>query len=293
MASLPPPPPPPPPPPDATGSTIVPPGGLTTWASPDPSTAPAGSLAAGAPIRVTERLGAWARVTDPSGAAWWVDGRLLAGDVPTAPAGARSSGTWLLWAVVIAAVAVGAFLLTRDGGGDQVTMDELTPEEQAVAESLSGSIATSEGLGGMGGLGVGAGAGALDAESTDCISAGVVRDIGIVRLEELGVTASGSSGGTDALGRLTEAERGQVADRILGCVDLEQVIADGLAAQGLDPAVGGCFLDKVGRSTIRELLVVGLSGEDVDLDANPEIGERLMAAFLTCMPEDLDLDLGG
>jgi hypothetical protein len=243
-----------------------------------------------------ERAGAWAKVTDQSGVAWWVDGRLLPDDGSTVPAGrTQTSGRWMLAAVVIGVVAVGVFLLTRDGGGGDVTIDELTPEEQAVAETLSDTIAASEGLGSLGGLGEDPAS--LDPESLECISAGVVRDIGVARLEELGVTAAGSTGGTEALGMLTESERGEVADRILGCVDLEELIGDQLEAQGLDPGIGACFLDSVGRDTIREFLVVGLSGEEIDLEANPALGEKLMVAVFTCMPDDLDLgdlgDLGG
>jgi hypothetical protein len=237
-------------------------------------------------------------VVDHSGASWWVDGRLLTGGAPTAPTAPRSaaSGKWLIGAVGIAVVVVGVFLLTRDGDGGTVAIDDLSAEEQAVAGSLSEAIVTSEGLGEMGGLGAGAGP-VLDPEAIDCISAGVVRDVGTERLAELGVTAEGATGGGEALTQLTVEEREQVADRILGCVDVEQVISDGLEAQGLDPAIGGCLIDKLGEGTIRDMLVVGLSGEEVDLESDPEMGEALMVAFFTCMPDDIDLgdlgDLGG
>lgn len=296
MTSLPPP---PPPPPD-DDTTFVPASGLTAWSAPDPSQPPAGSLAGGTPIRVVEHRGAWTRVLDPQGASWWVDGRMLAGGAAVQTAPARSGaqgGKWLMVLGVIAVAAVAIFFLTRDGGDGQVSVDRLDAEEQAVAQSLSQALRESEGLtpdgGGLGGLGAGAGGMGLSLEQTDCIAAGVVTDLGVERLEELGVTSGGVPDDRTGLENLTRAEREQVADRALACVDLEELLADTFEQQGIDPSVGACLLDGIGEDTIKEILVLALGGEELDLEADPEIAQRIFGALFTCMPEDLELDLGG
>ena len=304
--------PPPPPPPSAGEEFIaVPPSGLQAWTAPDPAAQPAGALAPGAPIRVVDRRGAWAQVIDQSGAAWWVDGRLLPAAAPApavVPAAAPafrsggSAGKWIIGIVVVAAAAVAVFLLTRDGGGDEIAIDDLNPEEQAVAENLADAIASSDGsalgaadLGGLGG-GLGGDLG-LSAEQTDCIAAGVVSDLGVERLEELGLTASSAPEGAQALTDLTLTEREQTADRILTCVDLEMMITEQLEAQGMDPAIGTCLLDAIGEDTIRNGLVSALGGEELDIEQDPELSARLFTAVFQCLPDDLDLgelgDLGG
>ena len=55
---------------------VVPAGGLTAWARPDPKSESVG-LAAGLALAVVERLGDWAHVTASNGWSGWVDGRRL------------------------------------------------------------------------------------------------------------------------------------------------------------------------------------------------------------------------
>jgi len=212
-------------------------------------------------------------------------------------------GKWLIVIGVVAVAAVAVFLLTRDGGDGQVGIDDLNAEEQAVAANLSAAISDVDGseLGGadLGGLGGGLGGElGLSQEQSDCIAAGVVKDLGTARLEELGLTADSSpSGGGEALVGLTVAEREQTADRILGCVDLEATVTGLLEEQGMDPAIGTCLLDAIGEDTIRSALVAGLGGEEMNLDDDPELAAQIFGAVFQCLPDDLDLgelgDLGG
>ncbi len=303
--------PPPPPPPSGEEFIAVPASGLRTWNAPDPGSPAVGLLAAGTPIQVMERRGAWALVREQSGAEWWVDGRQLPSEAATSAAPAMaagggasgSMGKWLIVIGVVAVAAVAIFLLTRSGGDGEVGIDDLSAEEQAVANNLSRAISDVDGseLGGgeLGGLGGGMGADlGLSQEQSDCIAAGVVQDLGTERLEELGVTADASlSGGGEALSDLTVEEREQAADRILGCVDLEATVTELLEEQGMDPAIGTCLLDAIGEDTIRSALVAGLGGEELNLDDDPELATQIFGAVFQCLPADLDLgelgDLGG
>ncbi|GAA1933062.1 hypothetical protein [Kitasatospora viridis] len=64
---------------------VVPPGGLPSWAGPEPSR-PAARLDPLLPVRLLELRGDWARVECANGWATWLDGRLLLG-LPHEPAG--------------------------------------------------------------------------------------------------------------------------------------------------------------------------------------------------------------
>lgn len=55
---------------------VVPPGGLPTWAGPDPER-PSARLDPLLPVRLAELRGDWAQVVCSNGWAAWVDGRLL------------------------------------------------------------------------------------------------------------------------------------------------------------------------------------------------------------------------
>jgi hypothetical protein len=61
----------------AWGTHVAPPGGLTTWSLPDPTSPPSQPIDAGVPVQVVERQGDWARVECSNGWTAWVDGRLL------------------------------------------------------------------------------------------------------------------------------------------------------------------------------------------------------------------------
>ncbi|MFE9423219.1 hypothetical protein ACFYNO_09660 [Kitasatospora sp. NPDC006697] len=64
---------------------VVPPGGLPSWAAPDPGR-PAARLDPLLPVRLTELRGDWARVACANGWQTWLDGRLLLG-LPHPPEG--------------------------------------------------------------------------------------------------------------------------------------------------------------------------------------------------------------
>ncbi|HUG88001.1 MAG TPA: SH3 domain-containing protein [Actinomycetota bacterium] len=70
------------PPPPPAASTFapthkVPEGGMSAWATPDPSAPVAAQLAGGVELQVVEQRGAWAQVMGSNGWTGWVDSRLL------------------------------------------------------------------------------------------------------------------------------------------------------------------------------------------------------------------------
>ena len=68
-----------------TPDAVVPTSGLPAWAQPAPTSHRVGQLPPGLPVRVVERLGAWAHVLTATGWSGWVDGRALHPEGP-APA---------------------------------------------------------------------------------------------------------------------------------------------------------------------------------------------------------------
>jgi len=71
--------------------------GMSAWTEPDPTMAPATTLAAGVQLRMEEQRGAWAAVTANNGWTGWVDARILqvvgAAVTPVAPAAVAAVST--------------------------------------------------------------------------------------------------------------------------------------------------------------------------------------------------------
>lgn len=106
------------------GVRYVPAKGMSTWATPDPSTAAVARLPGGTPLQVVTQRGAWAQVQASNGWTGWVDARRLTdtpGAVAPAAVGAAAAFPWRRHlGVAGAAVALlGALLpwITLEGPG--------------------------------------------------------------------------------------------------------------------------------------------------------------------------------
>ena len=76
------------PPSDTADRRLVPTGGMSAWAAPDPNGSVIAQLAQGTDLRVKSRRGAWAEVEASSGWTGWVDDRLLIEPEPAVDAAA-------------------------------------------------------------------------------------------------------------------------------------------------------------------------------------------------------------
>jgi hypothetical protein len=84
------------------------------WATPDPANAPTAALSPGQAVSVVAQRGGWSEVVLLDGTRGWVDTSALA---PVAAPRSRGRGPLVVVALLgVAAIAVAAFLLTRDDG---------------------------------------------------------------------------------------------------------------------------------------------------------------------------------
>lgn len=69
----------------------VPPDGISTWSTPDPSAAPDNRINPGLPVQVLEETTGWAHVRCSNGWECWVDARLLIATATPPPAAAPTA----------------------------------------------------------------------------------------------------------------------------------------------------------------------------------------------------------
>lgn len=165
----------------------------------------------------------------------------------------------VLVAVVLFVTACGA-----DSGGAR----PLTDEERAVATALDASIeaesaATDEPF--------------TDAESRRCLAESIVREVGVARLAELGVTADGVVESTVLFERMTATELDTIADVSVECSDLESIFIE---EGGMSAGSARCFADRLtDEGTYADLILAGLKNEE---PAN-EVFVAMLAAGSDCL----------
>lgn len=156
-----------------------------------------------------------------------------------------------------------------DGGGG------LSAEEQAVAAAIAADASA----------GAEAGDPFSDPAAARCMAEGVVEDIGIERLAEIGVTAEGAEQ-ERAFANMTDAEIDVVISHTLDCVDLEAVMTEQMQSQGLDAETAACFAEEFDEDFYRTAFRASLTGEDFDPTADPEVADAFMAVFVKCLGGD-------
>lgn len=149
---------------------------------------------------------------------------------------------------------------------------QLTADEQAVATALDASIeaesaATDDPF--------------TDVESRRCLAESVVREFGVARLAELGVTADGVVDSTVLFERMAVAELETIAVVSVECSDLESIFIE---EGGMSAGSAACFADRLtDEGTYADLILAGLKNEE---PAN-EIFVAMLAAGSDCLtPEE-------
>jgi hypothetical protein len=127
------------------------------------------------------------------------------------------------------------------------------------------------------------GEGPFDREAADCFARGAVDEIGAARLQELGAGDPGITN-ADIFSQMSESEMGTLADVALGCLDMHALFVQQFVAVGLTQEVAGCIADGVsGAPFIRDLVVAGMMGEEVDPMSDPEAVTLITDLVTQCM----------
>jgi hypothetical protein len=119
-----------------------------------------------------------------------------------------------------------------------------------------------------------------DADAT-CIAEKTVSGVGSDRMTELGVTAENPGAIEDI--DFTGDEIGKIVDGFNDCVDLQQLMADSLVADGsITDDDADCVAENFNGDLIKTLLTSTFSGEDID---DGPVGEELFQAVLDIFAE--------
>jgi hypothetical protein len=162
--------------------------------------------------------------------------------------------------------------------GDSGGARPLTADEQAVATALDASIeaesaATDEPF--------------TDADSRSCLAESIVRELGVARLAELGVTAGGVVDSPVLFERMTTAELETTADISVGCSDLVSIFVE---EGGMSRGSAACFADRLtDEGTYADLILAGLKGES----PADEIFVAMLAAGSDCLTSEEFADFFG
>lgn len=105
-----------------------------------------------------------------------------------------------------------------------------------------------------------------DALTTDraeaaCFARGTVAGIGEARLVELGLSSSDTPD-LDSLD-LTDAEVTTLVGSMFDCIDVQQMIADSMTADGVDAEDARCLADSIDELVLRSAMIDQMRGVDI------------------------------
>ncbi len=165
-------------------------------------------------------------------------------------------------------VVLALMLVMAACGGDDVS---LTDEEQALADDLVTQLTADTSADNP-----------LAAEAdARCAAEGMVAAFGLERSQALfGNSIDVNDLSTIGAG-MTEAERGTFADTLIGCVNIAETAAEGIAASSggaISAEDGACIAGKISEDTQKELILAELAGQEAD-----------PSAFLTAVTDCIDI----
>jgi hypothetical protein len=134
-----------------------------------------------------------------------------------------------------------------------------------------------------------------DEESARCFARGLVADLGITRLAEIGITADGEEA-VEALGLLNDAEIDAMVDLALECIDFEEVLAAEFAAGGIGEDSARCLVGELAETDFLRLAFrAGMIGdESFDPSDDPAFLAEMIGAAARCLtPDEMRMIMGG
>jgi hypothetical protein len=160
----------------------------------------------------------------------------------------------------------------------------LSPEEQALADAILADMQadTSDDE-------------EFDPNEMRCFAEGIVAELGVSRLFDLGVTAADAGDPEAAFREMSDAEMEHMADVGLGCIDYATGFVEAMMADGMSRSGAECLTDRLEEADFfRASFITTMRGEDF----SPEQDSDLLAVFLSgaqeCLTEDeLRLLFGG
>ena len=153
-----------------------------------------------------------------------------------------------------------ALLLAACGGGG----GGLSAEEQAKADEITAELTEDQSIENP----------FSDEEKASCFSEGLVKELGLERINELDT----GGGVEDGFGNMTTDEQGKVADLAIDCIDMQGYMGAMMAQAGLPQEQADCVADGLNDDLIKELFLAQISGADVT--ANEDLMEIIMSCLM-------------
>lgn len=100
----------------------------------------------------------------------------------------------------------------------------------------------------------------IDAGSATCIGESVADEIGFTRL--LAIRAEAAAQDTDELAQLTDDEAEVFATAYTDCLDVRQLVLDGVRESGADEAVVACLDERISDEDLEERFVALFAGDE-------------------------------
>ncbi|MEX2419940.1 MAG: hypothetical protein WD652_06120 [Acidimicrobiia bacterium] len=131
--------------------------------------------------------------------------------------------------------------------------------------------------------------------SARCFAEGLVGELGITRLAELGIEAQNVGDPNAAFSLMTDPEVEATADIALRCPAFRDALATEMTADGISDDSADCLVEELVDSGVFRLLVIAeMKGESTDaIEEDAANSAALIGALIKCLtPEELETVLG-
>ena len=134
-----------------------------------------------------------------------------------------------------------------------------------------------------------------DPVAATCFAEGLVADLGIARLAEVGLT-SDSESPEAAFALLSEQEVNDMADLAFSCIDIETAMAQQFETDGISNDSARCMARELGETDFFRLaFIAGMTGNEAyDPSDDPEFLTVMLTVATECLTdEELAVIMGG
>ncbi|MEX1208349.1 MAG: hypothetical protein WEE36_07050 [Acidimicrobiia bacterium] len=131
--------------------------------------------------------------------------------------------------------------------------------------------------------------------SARCFAEGLVGELGITRLAELGIEAQNVGDPNAAFSLMTDPEVEATADIALRCPAFRDALVTEMTADGISDDSADCLVEELVDSGVFRLLVIAeMKGESTDaIEEDAANSAALIGALIKCLtPEELETVLG-
>lgn len=127
----------------------------------------------------------------------------------------------------------------------------------------------------------------FDEADMRCFAEGIVADLGVARLNDLGVTTEDVGDPEVAFRAMTDAEMERMADIGLRCIDYEAGFIEAMTADGMSRESAECLTERMAESDFfRVSFITSMRGEDFSEEQDAELMPMFLDAAGDCLTDE-------